>query len=63
MTSSGGGGGGGWSGVDVAAPQSQQEFVKTVHLTPQAQAAHEALETFVVAHMRASAARRCWDCF
>ena len=28
VTSSGGAGGAGWSGVDVAAPQSQQEFVK-----------------------------------
>ena len=27
VTSSGVGGGGGWSGVDVAAPQSQQEFM------------------------------------
>ena len=48
VTSSGGGGGGGWSGVDVAAPQ---EFVRTVHLTPQRQAAYEALDTLAVTHM------------
>ena len=34
VTSSGGRGGGGWSGVDVAAPRSQQEFMETVQLTP-----------------------------
>ena len=35
VTSSGGGGDEGWSGVDVAVPESQQEIVKAVHLTPQ----------------------------
>ena len=57
VTSSGVGGGDGWSGVDVGAPQSQQEFMETVQLTPQGQAAYELLERLVVAHMRSSSAR------
>ena len=60
VTSSGGGGDEGWSGVDMAVPESQQEIVKAVHLTPQVQADCNVLETVVhalAAMMRPSSAR------
>ena len=67
VTPSGGGGGDdGWSGVDVAAPQSQREIVKAVHLKPQEQAACKTLETMVeealVAMLRSSSAPGRRDC-